>query len=68
LITYYRISRSDYTTLPENNHASKKYGFADIIKKAVLCGDGCGGGCGCCSEPKVVFGDPKENEDNEERD
>ena len=53
--------------MPEKDQKPTKYGFAEILKKAVMgCGDGCGEGCGgCCNEIKIV---PKETEEKEEKD
>ncbi|MDE4908243.1 hypothetical protein L0665_06425 [Methanogenium marinum] len=53
--------------MPEKDQKSKKYGFAEILKKAVLgCGGECGEGCGgCCNEIKIV---PKETKETEEND
>jgi len=53
--------------MPEKDQKPTKYGFAEILKKAVMgCGGECGEGCGCCSgEIKIV---PKETEEKEEKD
>lgn len=56
--------------MPEKDKKPTKYGFAEILKKAVLgCSGDCSEGCSCCSgDIKIVRKDTTETEETEEKD
>ena len=53
--------------MTEKNQKPTKYGFADILKKAMLgCAGECGDGCSCCSGD--IRAEPKNDAEKEEKD